>query len=120
MELLFGLVWLVVMAAISIASSIAKKKKRMEMMAAAARQETTVTPLPSQPVPVPHQAVSTGDEAMKAFLSQLGVDIPEKEGIAKAKALDLMQRQSLAVNDASIIGTSDYAEIKGGSVSPAF
>lgn len=44
------------------------------------------------------------------------IDIPEKEGIAKAKALDLLQGQCLANNETALMGTSDYAEIKGADV----
>jgi len=44
------------------------------------------------------------------------VDIPEKEGIARAKALDLMEGQCLSDSESAIVGTSDYAAIKGADV----
>ncbi len=41
------------------------------------------------------------------------LDIPDKEGVAKGKALDLMQAAPLDGFDANIIGTSDYGDIAG-------
>ncbi len=43
-------------------------------------------------------------------------DIPEKEGIAKGKALDLMQTNALLGNDSQIMGTSNWADCAGASV----
>jgi malate dehydrogenase len=44
------------------------------------------------------------------------LDIPEKEGVAKGKALDIMQAGALDGFDAKITGTSDYGDIKGADV----
>jgi malate dehydrogenase len=44
------------------------------------------------------------------------VDIPEKEGVAKGKALDLSQACALDGRDANLKGTSDYADLKGADV----
>jgi malate dehydrogenase len=44
------------------------------------------------------------------------VDIPDKEGVAKGKALDLSQACALDNRDASVTGTSDYANLKGADV----
>lgn len=44
------------------------------------------------------------------------VDIPEKEGVAKGKALDLMQAGALDGFDCKIMGTSDYGHIAGSDV----
>jgi malate dehydrogenase len=44
------------------------------------------------------------------------VDIPDKEGVAKGKALDLSQACALDNKDASITGTSDYSDIRGADV----
>jgi malate dehydrogenase len=40
------------------------------------------------------------------------VDIPEKEGVAKGKALDLMQTAPIFGYDVSITGTSNYGDIR--------
>lgn len=44
------------------------------------------------------------------------IDIPEKEGVAKGKALDLKQGQCLAGHEAEIVGSSDYSTISGADV----
>jgi malate dehydrogenase len=44
------------------------------------------------------------------------LDIPEKAGVAKGKALDLMQACALDGADAHIRGTSDYGDIQGADV----
>jgi malate dehydrogenase len=44
------------------------------------------------------------------------VDIPDKEGVAKGKALDLSQACALDNKDASITGTSEYSDIRGADV----
>ncbi len=41
------------------------------------------------------------------------VDIPDKEGVAKGKALDISQAGALDGYDAKITGTSNYADIAG-------
>jgi malate dehydrogenase len=61
-----------------------------------------------------------GELAALAARKELGdvvlLDIPEKEGVAKGKALDLMQTLALDGFDANITGTSNYADIKGSDV----
>ncbi|QQR89172.1 MAG: malate dehydrogenase [Myxococcales bacterium] len=61
-----------------------------------------------------------GELAALAARRELGdvvlVDIPDKEGVAKGKALDLMQAGALDGFDANIIGTSNYADIAGADV----
>jgi malate dehydrogenase len=61
-----------------------------------------------------------GELAMLAARRELGdvilLDIPEKEGVAKGKALDIAQAGALDGFDASITGTSNYADIKGSDV----
>ena len=44
------------------------------------------------------------------------LDIPDKEGVAKGKALDIMQAGALVGFDATVTGTSDYADIRGSDV----
>jgi malate dehydrogenase len=61
-----------------------------------------------------------GELAMLAARKELGdivlLDIPEKEGVAKGKALDIAQTCALDGLDAKLTGTSNYAEIKGADV----
>ena len=61
-----------------------------------------------------------GELAMLAARKELGdivlLDIPEKEGVAKGKALDIMQTGALDGFDANVTGTSNYADIKGADV----
>lgn len=61
-----------------------------------------------------------GELAMLAARRELGdvvlLDIPDKEGVAKGKALDIMQTCALDGFDASVTGTSDYADIAGSDV----
>jgi malate dehydrogenase len=61
-----------------------------------------------------------GELASLAARRQLGdvllVDIPDKEGVAKGKALDISQACALEGFDAKITGTSDYADIAGADV----
>jgi malate dehydrogenase len=61
-----------------------------------------------------------GELAMLAARRELGdvvlLDIPDKEGLAKGKALDLMQSGALDGFDAKITGTSNYDDIAGAAV----
>jgi malate dehydrogenase len=61
-----------------------------------------------------------GELAAAAARRQLGdvvlLDIPEKEGVAKGKALDLMQTAAVEGFDANIKGTSNYEDIAGSDV----
>jgi malate dehydrogenase len=61
-----------------------------------------------------------GELAALAARKELGdvvlLDIPDKEGVAKGKALDLAQTLALEGLDASVTGTSNYADIKGADV----
>jgi len=61
-----------------------------------------------------------GELASLAARRQLGdvllVDIPDKEGVAKGKALDISQACALDGYDAKIKGTSNYADIAGADV----
>ena len=61
-----------------------------------------------------------GEIAMLAGRKELAdvvlLDIPEKEGVAKGKALDIMQTCALEGFDASVTGTSKYEDIKGADV----
>ncbi len=61
-----------------------------------------------------------GELASLAARRELGdvvlVDIPDKEGVAKGKALDISQACALDGFDARITGTSDYANIRGADV----
>src|SRR5258708_14104769 len=43
-------------------------------------------------------------------------DIPEKEGVAKGKALDLEQNGAVLGYDAKITGTSNWADVNGSDV----
>jgi len=61
-----------------------------------------------------------GELAAAAARRQLGdvvlLDIPEKEGVAKGKALDLAQTAAIEGFDANIKGTSNYEDIAGSDV----
>lgn len=61
-----------------------------------------------------------GELAMLAARRELGdvvlLDIPDKEGVAKGKALDIMQACALQGLDTTVTGTSDYADIAGADV----
>lgn len=61
-----------------------------------------------------------GELAALAARRELGdvvlLDIPDKEGLARGKALDLMQAGALDGFDARITGTSNYGDIKGSDV----
>jgi malate dehydrogenase len=61
-----------------------------------------------------------GELAMLAARKELGdivlLDIPEKEGVAKGKALDIAQTCALDGLDAKVTGTSNYEDIKGADV----
>ncbi len=61
-----------------------------------------------------------GELASLAARKELGdvvlVDIPDREGVAKGKALDISQALALEGYDASVTGTSDYADIAGAAV----
>src|SRR6476661_2824310 len=61
-----------------------------------------------------------GELAILAARKELGdvvlLDIPEKEGVAKGKALDIMQTLALEGYDANVVGTSKYEDIKGADV----
>jgi len=61
-----------------------------------------------------------GELAMLAARRELGdvvlLDIPDKEGVAKGKALDIMQTCALDGYDANVLGTSKYEDIRGADV----
>ncbi len=61
-----------------------------------------------------------GELAMLAARRELGdvvlLDIPEKEGVAKGKALDIMQTGALDGFDVQVSGTANYADAKGSDV----
>jgi malate dehydrogenase len=61
-----------------------------------------------------------GELAMLAARKELGdvvlLDIPDKEGVAKGKALDIMQTCALDGFDANVLGTSKYEDIQGSDV----
>jgi malate dehydrogenase len=61
-----------------------------------------------------------GELAAIAARKQLGdvvlFDIPSKADFAKGKALDLMQNSAITRDDASIIGSSDWADCAGADV----
>ncbi len=61
-----------------------------------------------------------GELASLAARKELGdvllVDIPDKEGVAKGKALDIAQALALEGLDAKVTGTADYSEIAGAAV----
>jgi malate dehydrogenase len=61
-----------------------------------------------------------GELANLAVSKQLGdvvlFDIPAKEGMCKGKALDLEQSTALSGCDASVIGTSNWADLAGAEV----
>ncbi len=61
-----------------------------------------------------------GELAALAARKELGdvwlFDIPEKEGVAKGKALDLEQNGAILGYDAAIRGTSNWADLQGSDV----
>ncbi len=61
-----------------------------------------------------------GELAVLAARKELGdvvlLDIPEKEGVAKGKALDIAQLSPVEAFDTKYSGTSDYKEIEGSDV----
>jgi|TARA_B100001971_G_scaffold178314_1_gene173155 malate dehydrogenase len=61
-----------------------------------------------------------GNLALIAAQKELGdvviLDIPEAEGMAKGKALDIMQLRPHDGYDVNLSGTSDYADIEGADV----
>ncbi|MCG5054657.1 MAG: malate dehydrogenase [Myxococcales bacterium] len=61
-----------------------------------------------------------GELAALAARKELGdvwlFDIPDKEGVAKGKALDLEQNGAILGYDAAIRGTSNWADLKGSDV----
>jgi malate dehydrogenase len=61
-----------------------------------------------------------GNLALIASQKELGdvviLDIPEAEGMAKGKALDIMQLRPHDGYDVNLSGTSDYADIEGADV----
>lgn len=61
-----------------------------------------------------------GELAQSAARAELGdillVDIPDKEGVAKGKALDISQALALEGFDAKVDGTSNYADFAGADV----
>jgi malate dehydrogenase len=61
-----------------------------------------------------------GELASQLIQKQLGdvvlFDIPQKEGLAKGKALDLEQATALSGADASVIGTSSWSDVAGADV----
>jgi malate dehydrogenase len=61
-----------------------------------------------------------GELAMLVARRELGdvvlLDIPEKEGVAQGKALDIMQTGALEGFDARVIGTADYKDVAGSDV----
>jgi malate dehydrogenase len=58
-----------------------------------------------------------GELAMLVARRELGdailLDIPDKEGVARGKALDIMQTGALEGFDAKVTGTADYKDIAG-------
>ena len=61
-----------------------------------------------------------GEIAMLAGRQELAdvvlLDIPEKEGVAKGKALDIMQTLAMQGLDSKVSGTSNYDDIQGSDV----
>src|SRR6185312_1738068 len=61
-----------------------------------------------------------GELASLAARNELGdvvlFDIPEKEGVAKGKALDLEQNGTILGHDATVTGTSNWADCAGADV----
>jgi malate dehydrogenase len=61
-----------------------------------------------------------GELANQLVQKQLGdivlYDIPQKEGVAKGKALDLEQASALSGADARVSGTSNWADVAGADV----
>ena len=58
-----------------------------------------------------------GIMALLAAQKNLGdvmlLDIPEAEGTAKGKALDISEMRAIACSEVSVRGTSDYADLQG-------
>lgn len=54
--------------------------------------------------------------AQKQLGSVVLFDVPEKEGIAKGKALDLMQTSALLGQDVDVLGTSNWNDCAGADV----
>ncbi|MBD3288553.1 malate dehydrogenase [candidate division KSB1 bacterium] len=54
--------------------------------------------------------------AQKELGDAVVLEIPEKEGMAKGKTLDLMESSPLLRVDSNLSGTSDYNDIKGSDV----
>src|SRR5262245_59854966 len=61
-----------------------------------------------------------GELANQLVLKQLGdvvlFDIPQKEGLAKGKALDLEQASALSGADAKVVGSSNWEDLAGADV----
>lgn len=61
-----------------------------------------------------------GNLALLAAQKQLGdvvlFDIPQAEGLAKGKALDIQQLTTVERCDSVLVGTSDYGDLKGADV----
>jgi malate dehydrogenase len=61
-----------------------------------------------------------GELANQLVAKELGdvvlFDIPQKEGLAKGKALDIEQQSALSGKDARVIGTSSWADCAGADV----
>ena len=61
-----------------------------------------------------------GTLALLAGMSELGdivlLDIPDAEGVAKGKALDIYQSSAVIGYDSAYAGTSDYKDIEGADV----
>jgi malate dehydrogenase len=61
-----------------------------------------------------------GELANQLVQKQLGdvvlFDIPQKEGLAKGKALDLEQASALSGSDAGVVGTSSWSDCAGADV----
>ena len=61
-----------------------------------------------------------GVMALLAAQKELGdivlLDIPQAEGVAKGKALDIQESRPIDGYDAEITGTSDYADVAGADV----
>jgi malate dehydrogenase len=54
--------------------------------------------------------------AQKSLGDMVLVDIPEAEGVAKGKALDISEMRAIGGIEARISGTSDYADVAGADV----
>jgi malate dehydrogenase len=61
-----------------------------------------------------------GEIAMLAARKEMAdvvlLDIPDKEGVAKGKALDIMQTCAMEGHDSSVTGTANYEDIAGSDV----